>query len=127
MTFPAFLERYSRHILGGCKGWTKSGRNRTIPICAPLASILGLYKGNAVSSAYVLTPDKRRRKGRRWAFVKSFRRMVVEAGVAWLIVHGLRRAFATLAVQSGISVWKVKGWLGHMSVQRTDATAASAA
>jgi integrase len=56
----------------------------------------------------------------RWDFRKAFHSCVRAAGVPTLTIHGMRRAFATLAVQAGISIWKVKTWLGHATVQVTE-------
>lgn len=101
---------------------TKSGKNRVVPICQPLQLLLmELRPADVDATAYVIKPEKAARlKGMRWAFSRTFRKVTAQAGVPWLSPHGMRRAFATMAVQSGVSVWKVKAWLGHSSVTVTE-------
>ena len=96
----------------------KSGRDRTVPLCRPLAELLAAHR--PVDDGFVLKPDYPPRRGLRWAFGTSFARVATEAKVPWLAPHDLRRTFATLAEQSDISVWKVRGWLGHTTVQVTE-------
>lgn len=98
---------------------TKSGRSRTVPLCAPLADLLARERP-ADGAGFVLKPDQPPRRGLRWAFAKSFARVADQAGVPWLAPHDLRRTFATLAVQGGISIWKIRVWLGHTTVSTTE-------
>jgi integrase len=100
---------------------TKSGKPRVVPICGTLASILSHYRPAEVAEGtFIIAPQKPPRKGLRWAFRKTFEKVTETAGVGWLSVHGMRRMFATLGAQSGISVWKLKSWMGHASVRTTE-------
>lgn len=42
---------------------------------------------------------------------------IEQRGASW---HTLRHSFATGLVQAGVSVWKVKEWLGHQDVRTTE-------
>lgn len=111
-------------VRSGAHFTTKSGRNRVVPIGRTLAAILGEAARGAVSG-YVLKPDHPpRRRGRRWHCASALATCARAAGVPDLTVHDLRRHFATAAAQAGVSIWKIKGWLGHASVQVTERYAA---
>ena len=115
------LARGVLSVRSGAHFTTKSGRNRAVPLCRALREVLTAYrpKGNP-KSEYVVAPQRSSRRGLRWDFTKRFHACVRAADVPDLTVHGMRRSFATLAVQAGISIWKVKGWLGHTTVQVTE-------
>jgi integrase len=106
-------------VRSSAKFTTKSGRDRAIPVCRALRTVLDRY-GPEKPGAFVLRPDLPPRTSRRWHFVKTVRRVAREAGVPALTVHDLRHSFATMAAHNGVSVWKVKGWLGHASVKMTE-------
>jgi integrase len=101
---------------------TKSGKARAVPICSSLAQVLMQHRPADVEpGTYVIAPQRPARKGGlRWCFIKTFNRITKEAGVGWLSPHAMRRCFATLGAQSGISVWKLRSWLGHASVRTTE-------
>lgn len=115
------LDRAVLAVRSGARFTTKSGRNRIVPIRRVLRDLLAANRKETVTpTTFVVAPDRPARRGWRWDFSKSFHALVREAGVPALTVHGMRRAFATLAVQGGVSIWKVKGWLGHATVQVTE-------
>lgn len=106
-------------VRSGANFTTKSGRNRVVPIGRTLAAILTAASGPAES--FVLKPDHPpRKRGRRWHCASAFQTCVREAGIPAITVHDLRRQFATAAAQAGVSIWKIKGWLGHASVSVTE-------
>ena len=108
-------------VRSGVNFTTKSGRNRIVPLCRQLRDLLVASRPPAAQMGdFVVAPQRPARRGLRWDFAKRFRTLVTAAGVPGLTVHGMRRAFATLAVQGGVSIWKVKGWLGHATVQVTE-------
>jgi integrase len=101
---------------------TKNGKNRSVPISDHLLAILTeAMPADASPSSFVLMPDKKPRgRKMRWAFAKSFKTVATQAGVPWMTPHAMRRCFSTLAVQAGVSIWKLKNWLGHGSVAVTE-------
>jgi integrase len=52
----------------------------------------------------------------------SFKRLVSEAGLPWIRLHGLRHTMASLALQSGVDVATVSERLGHADVGITTRT-----
>lgn len=112
------LDAQVMHVQNSATFKTKSGKNRVVPMCSQLVAFLRDRKPADVDpAAFVVKPEKRPRAGHmRWAFAKSMRRVAKAAKVPWMTPHAMRRAFATLAVQGGVSIWKVKSWLGHANV-----------
>lgn len=50
---------------------------------------------------------------------KAFCRVLAAAGVEHLRIHDLRHSFASLAVNSGATLYEVQSLLGHSSAQMT--------
>ena len=115
------LERQVLAVHSSAHFTTKSGRNRVVPLCRTLAGILAQHRpASPEPDVFVIAPNKPPRRGLRWAFEKTFVNIADEAGIPQLTPHGLRRAFATLGAQAGISVWKLRVWMGHASVKTTE-------
>ena len=100
---------------------TKNGRDRSIPICSELVSILTRYRQ---LGGKVLSPRRLPRVGRRyrWDFRFLFDRLIREAGLdpRTISPHIMRHSFASLAAQAGISLFKLGQWLGHSSAEVTE-------
>jgi integrase len=101
---------------------TKSGRSRIVPMSDQLLDILCADRPvGAGPTDFVLAPSiAPKPKSQRWSFRKGFESIATKAGVPWLTPHSLRRSFSNLAVQSGVSAWKIKSWLGHSSIAVTE-------
>jgi integrase len=96
---------------------TKNGKSRVIPIGERLLAIL---VGHRQDEGFVVRPEAASRKGApRWTFRKTFAAVLVAAGLDDLPFHGLRRTFATRAVEHGVPISKVRLWLGHHSLTVT--------
>ncbi len=109
-------------VQNGATFKTKSGKNRIVPLCTQLVTLLREQRpANVDPTVYVVKPEKPHRAGQaRWVFTKSLRRVAIDAGVPWLTAHALRRAFCSLHVAAGTSLWKVKSWCGHSSTAVTE-------
>ncbi|HAT10541.1 MAG TPA: hypothetical protein DCS97_08095 [Planctomycetes bacterium] len=109
------LVRSGRHFT------TKSGKDRVVPLCRHCVEILASHRPEPVRpDAFIVAPHKPPRRGLRWAFAKTFTKVVTEAKLPGFSPHDMRRSFATLGVQAGISVWKLRTWMGHASVTTTE-------
>lgn len=96
---------------------TKNGRSRLVPIGERLHAILAVHRA---ASGYVVRPAALPRVGRlRWAFRKSYAAVLADAGIDHVPFHGLRRTFATRAVEKGVPLSKVRLWLGHHNIAVT--------
>jgi len=51
---------------------------------------------------------------------RAFKSVVVAAGVPWCTAHMLRHTFASQLAMAGVSLYKIKSWLGHASVTTTE-------
>lgn len=96
---------------------TKNGRSRLIPVGERLHAILSAQKHD---DGFVVRPTAPSRSGRpRWVFRKTYNAVLTAAGLDYLPFHGLRRTFATRAVEKGVAISKVKIWLGHHNLSVT--------
>lgn len=98
---------------------TKSGRSRVIPIGDELLRILERHRPPD-ATGHVLAPARRSRRRYRWDFRRTFAKVAAEADVPWLTVHGLRHTYATALAQAGVSLFKIRTWLGHSSLSTTE-------
>jgi len=105
---------------------TKSAKTRVVPIGDAMLAIFQRYQRRR-SRSYVIAPHKRPGRRYRWDFRKTLARLARAAGVPWLTVHGLRHTYATLLAQGGVSLFKVRCWLGHASVATTEVYAHASA
>jgi integrase len=93
---------------------TKNGKSRVVPIGDRLHAILAAHKQD---DGFVVRPTAPSRSGRpRWVFRKTYNAVLTTAGLDHLPFHGLRRTFATRAVEKGVPISKVRLWLGHHSI-----------
>lgn len=93
---------------------TKNGRSRIVPVSERLLTILAAHQRD---DGYVVRPNALPRTGRpRWSFRKSFTAVLAAADIDHLPFHGLRRSFATRAIENGVPISKVRIWLGHHSL-----------
>jgi integrase len=93
---------------------TKNGRSRVVPLSERLLAILAEHRQDA---GFVVRPLAPARTGRqRWSFRKTYAAVLNAAGLDHLPFHGLRRTFATRAVEKGVPISKVRLWLGHSSI-----------
>ena len=90
---------------------------RTLPMSDRLLAILTPHKQD---SGYLIRPSKQPAK---WQYRvddrDGFAAVTMAAGVPWCTVHVLRHTFASLLVQSGVSIYKVQQWLGHSDAATT--------
>jgi integrase/recombinase XerD len=106
------------HVRGGEHFVTKTGDNRTVPICDDLWELLQRYRQ---ARGFILKPDKQYGGGRyRWSFAKAFRSVVRRAGVPWCFPHLCRHAFASLYLHNGGSFFRLASHLGHSISETTE-------
>jgi integrase len=97
---------------------TKSGNNRSIPICDELFELLRNHKQN---NGFVVQPRKQASAGRyRWDFTRVFASVVRTAQAPWVTPHGARHAFASLFLAAGGSFFKLGKYLGHSTATTTE-------
>jgi integrase len=94
------------------------GGAREQPITNPLATFLGSFIANAESDQQWLFPSESSKSGHVVAIEKSFRRVVVSAGlnVKEVVRHTLRHTCITHLVQSGVDLPTVQRISGHKSL-----------
>lgn len=93
---------------------TKSGQNRTIPICSRLRQILDKTGDGFIFSQPGPTLNK------SYYPRKALRRLGDSVKVVDLTPHVLRHTFGSRLVQKGVSIFKVSKWMGHSSVLVTE-------
>lgn len=95
---------------------TKSGKSRTV-ILNPDALALLQEQPRQAGKPYVF-PGKVTGKPLNNP-IKGFHRILAAAGIENLRIHDLRHSFASLAVNSGATLYQVQHLLGHASSQTT--------
>lgn len=96
---------------------TKNGKSRVVPISERLHALL---VDRHQEEGFVVRPGAKARSTRpRWSFRKTYAAILTAADLDWLPFHGLRRTFATRAVENKVSISKVRLWLGHHSLAVT--------
>ena len=96
---------------------TKNRRNRTIPMTVQLCGLL-VARRNVSIAPYVFSFEGRRIT--KDIASRNFKQCITEAKLnPALHFHSLRHSFATLLVQSGVSIYAVQKLLGHSSVAMT--------
>ena len=95
---------------------TKSGKSRTV-ILNPDALAILQEQVKRLDNPYVF-PGKVAGKALNNP-IKGFHRILKAAGIENLRIHDLRHSFASLAVNSGATLYQVQHLLGHASSQTT--------
>lgn len=91
----------------------KDREARFIPLSAPFAEFLKRYLAGRKARDFALKPRvKHGRNVYRYDFEKPFRNYTKAMGMKWVSAHVMRHTFASLLVQSGVSIFKVAAWLG---------------
>lgn len=95
---------------------TKAGKGRTV---------------NLNDAAIALLKEQPSRGKSPWVFPgrdgdkplnnprKCLTRLLKAANIEWVTIHSLRRAFATIAINSGATLYEVSGLLGHANQKTT--------
>ena len=87
----------------------KDRDTRTVPLTKDFKAFLKKYK---LRSPYMLHPEVEHFKWRyRWDFRRPFAEYMEEKKIT-CNPHDMRRTFASLRVQAGVSIYKVAKWLG---------------
>ena len=96
----------------------KDSVERDIPISKDFKAFLRHYlKPDLTPLDFVLRPEVKHRKSQyRVDFTKPFSVYMHSQRLAWVTPHTMRRTFASLLVQKGISMSKVAIWLGDDEV-----------
>lgn len=94
---------------------TKSGKPRDVPLTATALTAIEIQR--------VRNPGLP--GARVFPFAESyverrFRKAADEAGLPWLVVHGLRHAVGTALADGGVSARDIRDWLGHASIKTTE-------
>ena len=100
-------------------GSTKSGRGRSVPLTPRARECLTALLASPVHRELqdLYWKDKAipsQRLGRR------FKLEVARAGIEGVTLHTLRHTCASRLVQAGVSLYAVKEWLGHSTIQMTE-------
>ena len=100
-------------------GSTKSGRGRSVPLTPRARECLTAMLASPVHRELqdLYWKDKAipsQRLGRR------FKLEVARAGIEGVTLHTLRHTCASRLVQAGVSLYAVKEWLGHSTIQMTE-------
>jgi integrase len=90
---------------------TKSGKNRTIPLCSRLQTILEAHRRDG---GYIVRPGKAPGVSYyRFEWRRCLRAATTAAGVPWVSAHTMRHTFASILIGAGVSETKVRRWMGH--------------
>ena len=124
------------HIRNSATFTTKNGQQRSVPICSELSQILARYRpaphrpgiANTAQAdldadyGYVVAPSRPAVApgAYRMDFRRSLASTIARAEAPPLPFHGLRHCFATIALQAGVSVFKLAKWMGHQSSDITE-------
>lgn len=86
---------------------------RHIPLTAPFLAFLRTYLRDREPTSFALKPTVKQGRGTyRYDFHRPFNSYLVLQQARWVTAHVMRHTFASLLVQSGVSVFKVAKWLG---------------
>jgi integrase len=95
---------------------TKSGKSRHVTLNAEAIALLNSLPKHQGSDFVFVNPATGTRVNTP---VKAFHRLLEMAGIENLRIHDLRHTFASIAVNSGVSLYQVQHLLGHASSQTT--------
>ena len=95
----------------------KSRRSRTIPLNNKLAHILSPYRRE---EGFIFNHSDQDRKVEYWYdFRNPMKKVCHEVDLDWVTPHILRHTFASLLALQGVSIYKIKEWLGHSDIRVT--------
>lgn len=97
---------------------TKDRQSRTIPMHSKIIDALRPRR----KSGYLFASTADTGEGKKYRFnpKKGFAALCRKAGLPWVTPHVLRHTFATRLIRSGVSIYKVKEWMGHSSISTTE-------
>lgn len=104
---------------------TKNGRSRTVHLNGKAKEVLQDLQGRKEEdlrtrgSGYVFPSRQGAKKPYIYDLRKPFEKACTGAGIENFRIHDLRHTFASLAVQSGASLFEVQKLLGHQSIDMT--------
>jgi len=97
---------------------TKSGKNRTLCINAPVfRELQRIHAENGLSPYVFVNPRTKKRFG---SVKKAFKAACRRAGIAGFRFHDARHSFASRLVAKGVDVATVRDLLGHSSLRVTE-------
>lgn len=99
---------------------TKSGKTRYVPIGKELLAILLIYR--QANGFVVRSANSKGKWIYRFECDALFARVVRAAGVPKIRFHDMRHTYASLALKSDVSMFKVSQWLGHSDIRITQET-----
>jgi integrase len=104
----------------GDKFKTKSGKNRVIPFHDRLRAILSQNGHGAGYIVYPDYPDKKDPTKYRVNCERAFKTAVKNARIEDFSPHTMRHTFASWLAIEGVSLYKIKSWLGHSNIKTTE-------
>lgn len=91
----------------------KDQDNRHVPLTNDFRGFLAKYLPGRAASDFALRPKVVQGKGRyRYDFQRPFVDYVTTQDLRWVGPHVMRKTFASLLVQAGVSIYKVARWIG---------------
>lgn len=91
----------------------KDRENRFIPLTADFRAFLPAKLAGLDGNAFPLRPAVKHGVGTyRYDFIRPFTDHCKAQGLGWVTPHVMRKTFASLLVQSGVSIYKVAAWIG---------------
>lgn len=91
----------------------KDRDSRFIPMSKAFRKFLVRYLKGREPHEFALRPGVKHGKGTyRYDFHRPFNDYLVARDMRWVTAHVMRHTFASLLVQSGVSIFKVAAWLG---------------
>jgi integrase len=106
----------TRQLRKGVEGTPKSGRRRSVPMTAALATaIKGLAQVRV--GRVICEPDGQ--SVAEAALKHGVYRVCRRAGLPERSWHTLRHTFATHAARFGVNPWRLQAWLGHSTINMT--------
>ena len=105
------------YIVGGEK--TDAGRERTIPILAPIKMILADWMLDSVGSELLLPPKRKGKKRSDSGVEKAFKKLMQRCGIEKAVPHTMRRTATTRLVEGKAEPTAVQAIIGHADFSTT--------